>query len=81
MGVEDRPVALKQFEPEQATGDVAGEGDGGKPGVRSVTGAEFGAGTAVGAAGGPWPETVVSGSVAAGGEDGAGAGGKLLRSY
>lgn len=74
-------MALKQFEPEQATGDAAGEGDEDKPGVRSVIGAEFGAGTVAGAAGGPWPETVVSGSVVAGGEGGAGAGGKLLRSY
>lgn len=84
MGVEGRPVVLKKFEPEgePVTGHVAGEGDGDKPEVRSVIGAEFGTGTVAGAVGGPWPEAVaVSGPVAAGGEDGAGAGGKLLRSY
>lgn len=84
MGVEDRPAVLKQFEPEEepVTGDVAGEAGGDKPEVRSVIGADFGTGTVVGAVGGPWPEAVaVSGSVVAGGEDGAGAGGKLLRSY
>lgn len=82
MGVEDRPAVLKQFEPEgePVTGDVAGERGGDKPEVRSVIGAEFGTGTVAGAVGGPWPENVAV-SVVAGGEDGAGAGGKLLHSY
>lgn len=76
-------MVLKQFEPEGelAAGDGAGEGDGDKPAVRSGIGAEFGSGTAAGAVGGPWPEAVaVSGPAVAGGEDGAGAGGMLLRS-
>lgn len=82
--VEDRPGVLKKFEPEgePVTGHVAAEGDGDKPEVWSVTGAAFGTGTVAGVVGGPWLEAVaVSGPAAAGGEDGAGAGGKRLRSY
>ncbi len=77
-------MVLRKFEPEGelVAGDIAGEGDGDKPEVRSGTGAEFGTGAAVGAVGGPWSEAVaVSGPAVAGGEDGAGAGGKLLHSY
>lgn len=48
----------------------------------SGIGAEFESGAVMWAVGGPWPETVaVSGPAVAGGEDGAGAAGKLLRSY
>lgn len=77
-------MVLKEFEPEGelAAGDVAGEGDGDKPEVRSGVGAEFGTGAVVGAVVGPWSGAVaVSGPAVAGGEDGAGAGGKPLRSY
>lgn len=83
MGVGYRQVVSKQFEPEEelVAGDVVGEGDGGKPEVLFGTGAEFGAGAVVQAVGGPWPEAVAaSGPAVAGGEDGAGAVGKLLRS-
>lgn len=85
-------MVLQQFEPEgellaedvagNVAGTVAGEGDGDKTEVRSGIGAEFGTVAVVEAVVGAWPETVaVSGPAVAGGEDDAGAGGKLLRFY
>lgn len=84
VGVEYRPVVLKQFEPEGEL--VAGNGDGDKPvvlsGIGIGTGAEFGTGAVEEAVGGSWPEAVaVCGLAVAGGEDGAGAVAKPLRSY
>lgn len=83
VGVQDRPVVLKQFEPEQlVAGEVAGEGDGDKPEVRFGIWAELGTGAVVEGAGVPWPEAVAgSGPAVAGGEDGVEAGGKLPHSY
>lgn len=78
-------MVLKEFEPKgelaaggvagDVAGDVPGEGDGDKPEVLLGLGAGFGAGEVEEA--GSWPVAVS----AAGGEDGAGAVGKLLRSY
>lgn len=76
-------MVLKEFEPKGelaaggVAGDVPGEGDGDKPEVLLGLGAGFGAGEVEEA--GSWPVAVSA--AAAGGEDGAGAVGKLLRSY
>ena len=84
MGVEDRPVALKQFEPEGelVAGDVAGVGDGDKPEARSGIGTEFVTGAVVEPVGGTWPEAVAGCATAVAGEEGdAGAEEKPLHSY
>lgn len=75
-------AVLQQFEPKEelVTGDVAGEGDGDKPEVRSVLGAGFGTGRVAKVVGGPWLEAAaVFGPAVAAGE--VGAVGKLLHSY
>lgn len=75
-------MVLKQFEPEGAL--VAENVDEDKPEVLSGIGigAEFGTGAVEEAVGGSWPEAVaVCGLAVAGGEDGAGAAAKPLRSY
>lgn len=80
VGAEDRPVVLKQFEPSAWQAAGAGGVGGDEP--------EAWAGTAIGFWGGAaaeseaWPEAVaVAVSAVAGGEGGAGAVGRLRRSY